>query len=130
MQEPKSLSELLLEQLEQKNISAEKLSDNTGVPKRFIHAFIDPEYTDHHALPSAPYMRGYLKKIALTLDLNPENTWQTYERRHAPRQSGHKDYLPKNRFKIESINKKNIVIALLSTLLIIYISFNASRLFQ
>ncbi len=128
MQEPKSLSELLLEQLEQKNISVSKLSESTGIPERFINIFLNQDPANNHALPSAPYVRSYLKKITIALDLNPETTWQTYVETHNPIQSGNKDRLPQNRFAIQSINKKNVVLAFLSGLIAIYIIFNVGRL--
>ena len=90
--------------------------------------FLNQNPTSNHALPSAPYVRGYLKKITLALDLNPETTWQTYVEAHDPRQSGHKDHLPQNRFAIQSINKKNVALAFLGGLIIIYIIFSIGRL--
>ena len=119
---------MLLEQLEQKNISVEKLSLSTGVPERFINVFLSTEEPNPKTLPSAPYVRGYLKKISQALDLNTETIWQTYIGVNNPRQSGQKDQLPQNRFAIQSINKKTLILGFAGSLFLIYAIFNIGRI--
>ncbi len=125
MQEPKLLTEMLAEHLEQKGYSAEKLAAITSVPERFVATLLNGEYK---SLPAAPYLRGYLKKIAQVLEIDPNEMWRLYEKENAPHSSGEKDYLPGNRFAIQHISKKNAILAVISGLLILYAGINADRL--
>ena len=90
--------------------TASKLADATGVPERFIAAIIEGNFG---ILPAAPYVRGYIKKIAAVLDLDGEILWERYDRETKPRQSGGKDHLPENRFAIKTPDKRWIAGALI-----------------
>lgn len=125
MEEPRLFKDILSESVDAAGISAEKLAGASGVPERFVNAFIEAEFA---SLPAAPYARGYLKKIAEVLEVDADELWRAFERESNPRQAGKNDYLPQNRFLIKPFTKKIAAISVSALLLIVYLSFNAERL--
>lgn len=125
MDQPKLLKEALSEALEQKGMNREKLAASTGVPDRFIEALTDGETTE---LPSAPYVRGYLKKIGTALELDADELWRMHERESAPKQSGAADLLPKNRFAIAPTNKLIVGAIVLGVAALLYAALGSGRL--
>ncbi|MBI2604013.1 MAG: helix-turn-helix domain-containing protein [Candidatus Harrisonbacteria bacterium] len=125
MDDAKLLKELLAEQSELKGISRDKLVASTGIPDRFIAAFLEGDAT---ALPAAPYIRGYLKKLGSVLELDAEELWRAYERETTPRASGAGDRLPENRFALKTANKKMLVGAIALIAVALYAAVNAARL--
>ncbi len=125
MDQQKLLKELISEALETKGLNREKLAQTTGVPDRFLDIFLDGSEAK---LPAAPYVRGYLKKIANALDLDAEELWRTREREFPTRQSGETDTLPGNRFAIQRANKVIIVIVTVGILALAYAGLNSDRL--
>lgn len=116
---------MLAEHLEQKGYSTEKLASITGVPERFVTTLLSGEYK---SLPAAPYLRGYIRKIAQVLEIDPNETWRLYEKENAPHSSGNKDFLPRNRFAIQHLNKRNLALAIVGGFLLLYAAINAGRL--
>lgn len=125
MEEPRLFKDILSEAIEKSGLSLEKLGSVTGVPERFILAFLENNYNN---LPSVPYARGYLKKIAEAADIDMEELWRAYERESKPLRSGVNDALPGNRFTMKPFNKKIIGGALIGLLIVLYIGFNAKQL--
>lgn len=125
MDSPKLLKEALSEALEQKGINREKLGATTGVPDRFIEALADGETAE---LPSAPYVRGYLKKIGTALELDTDELWRMYERESAPKQSGAADLLPRNRFAIAPTNKLIVGVIVLGVATLLYATLGTGKL--
>lgn len=125
MDSPKLIKETLAEALEQKGINREKLGALTGIPDRFIDAMLEGEPDE---LPAAPYVRGYVKKIAGVLELDADELWRMHERESAPKQSGAADILPQNRFAIAPTNKLIVGAAALVAAALLYAAFGAGRL--
>jgi len=117
--------DILAEHIEASGLTFDKLVAATGVPERFVAAFVEGNYPP---LPAAPYARGYLKKIAEVLEVDGSELWRAYERESKPRKSGGDDFLPQNRFTMRQLNKKIAGAALVSLLVLIYIGFNAKHL--
>ena len=92
-----------------KGYSLEKLANLSGVSERFLRILAEGNYGK---LPSAPYMRGYLLKIAEVLEVDGASLWEEYERAIEPRRSGEKDVLPQNRFRTWQIHRGTIFIGL------------------
>jgi len=112
-----NLSSLILETLRAKNLSVEKLSQMTGVPERFLNLLIEERF---EKLPAAPYVHGYLLKIAQALNLEGDRLWGEYLKDNALiRRSGKKDELPPNRFALSAITVNKKIIAFVSVLLIL-----------
>lgn len=126
MDSPKDFKTLFNEALEQKNMDLARLSQLTGVPDRYLSAF---QNLNFQQLPAAPYVRGYLQKIASVLRLNAEELWQLYKKELAPKTSGALDKLPSNRFAIQSLNKNLIVVLIIIALALLYFLINAGNIF-
>ncbi len=108
-----------------KNLTLEKLSHLTGIAEHHLTAI---EAMDFSRLPAAPYVRGYLKKIAVTLGMNHEELWKMYERELTYKRSGAFDRLPTNRFKIEPLKKGYVVGGIIIAIVMGYLGF-AARVF-
>jgi len=72
----KNLSELITETLELRNLDVKKLSELTDIPTYYLTALIDGELLK---LPAAPYIRGYLIKIAQTLRIDSDVLLRAYK---------------------------------------------------
>jgi len=126
--ENKSLGALIVESLKAKGWVIEKLSQATGIPENFLTAFIEEKF---EKLPSAPYIHGYLTKIAEALNLDGQGLWQRYlKNNQALRHSGEKDRLPRNRFALPAINKKVILVAVFILFILGYILIRALSFFS
>ena len=72
-------------------------------------------------LPAAPYVHGYLIRIAEALGLNGEKMWIEYQKSNETlKRSGKNDELPKNRFESTKINTKIILILVFVMALVVY----------
>jgi len=98
-------------------ISAAKLSELSGVPERYIEAL---RIGNFNHLPSAPYVRGYLNKIAAIFGTDPAELWRKYKNESEPKTSGGEDLLPENRFSLKKLSKSKIAIGAAALALIIY----------
>lgn len=116
--ETQPLRDILMDALRVKNISAEKLSQLSGVSDRFINALLSE---NAHDLPSAPYVRGYLIKIAEVLSLDGQELWNAYVKPNIQiHRSGAADTLPGNRFLAPKLRAKVLVIGGLILIAVIY----------
>lgn len=107
--EEKSLSNLLKERSEERNISISKIAEVIDVPERYIKALVNGDFS---VLPPAPYIHGYLIKISEILEIDGKELWQKYKKEISLQSSGPHDRLPMNRFAIPSVEKKWIGIFL------------------
>lgn len=125
MDAPRSLKEILLERMGEKDYDNEKLTSASGVNKLFIESIIGDEV---HDPPSLPYSRGYCQKIATALECDPEEIWNAYQREHQSKTSGSEDAMPKNRFAIEAMNKRWLLWTTLSVIVVGYGILNINRI--
>lgn len=125
MDNQKDFKTLLDEALDLRGINYEKLAQLTNIPKYYILAL---QNSDINKLPAAPYVRGYLKKIAEILHLNSDDLWKIYEKELAHKKSGAFDKLPTNRFITPRHRKKTIIITAV-VLVLLYILLNYKNLF-
>jgi hypothetical protein len=99
-EELKTFSQILIEAMQRYDFNVEKLARLTGISERFLEALINENYKE---LPSAPYVRGYLREIGKLLSLNGDELWKVYLKgRTEIKSSGEKDKLPSNRFATSS----------------------------
>src|SRR3989344_116175 len=98
-------------------ISVAKLSELSGVPERYIEAMRVGNF-DH--LPPAPYVHGYLNKVAAIFSTDPEELWRKYKNECEPKVSGVSDRLPKNRYSFQTISKGKIAIGVVVLCLLVY----------
>ncbi len=117
--------DFLQEYIDIKGFSTKKLCDATGIPERYLEALLEG---NNDALPPAPYIRGYIGKLANVLDFNKEEMWRLYKKEIAFLSSGANDHLPGNRFAIKKINKRSVITGACGILLLIYVSINFNKL--
>lgn len=115
----KNLGELISEIMETRGLSPERLSELTNINRRYVHALLS---NDLKNLPAAPYVRGYLLKIAETLETDAGPLQNAY-RELELKTSGKNDRLPDNRFA-GPYSKKSTVIAIVIILTLILFAAN------
>ena len=117
MEERTTVKELLEESMREKKVSIARLAELTDIPERYIVLFLDDE---QKGLPPAPYVRGYLIKIAGALGLEGQQLWQAYKKQQELKTSGMGDRLPANRFAFKRVNRKKIgaIIAIVVLLIV------------
>ena len=116
--EQKQFHELFKEYADLKGMSASRLAEASGVPERYIEAFLGGDYS---RLPAAPYVRGYLKKIGPVMSVDGEELWRAYKEERMPKSSGAADQMPKNRFAFKKMNRNWLIGALLTSMLLVYL---------
>jgi cytoskeletal protein RodZ len=123
MNERKTLQELLKELIAAKGFSVDKLATLSNIPSRFINLIVEGKYKQ---LPSKPYIRGYLIKIAAILEVDPEMLLDSYNSSVGLPSSGNTDRLPVNRFELKPINRGWIIATAIIVILggIIIFRFN------
>lgn len=113
----KTLRETLKDALRAKGISAHKLAEITEITPRYIRALIE---NDPENLPPAPYVHGYLERIAQALDADAQALWHQYQHDERLDRSGEKDLLPSNRFAHTKANKKAIALTIVVLIALVY----------
>jgi len=118
--------DILHEQMKVKHLSVHGLEKGTGIPKNYIEMFISGDFSK---LPAAPYVRGYLKQIALIIGVDAGEFWQLYQKQATLKTSGVLDRLPGNRFTLPDRKPKRLIIIFVIVLLVVaYLSINSSAL--
>lgn len=110
-----TVKELVEEALREKKISIARLAEMTDIPERYVAMLVSEE---QKGLPPAPYVRGYLMKIAGALGLDGQTVWQAYKKQLELKTSGERDVLPTNRFAFKRVNRGK-VFAILALLVIV-----------
>lgn len=118
------LSETLIEAMKVKGLTTPKLAEATGVAERIIELLLTERFEE---LPAAPYVRGYLMKIAETLGTDGEMLWDAYGKYHREiRRAGQMDVLPANRFALPRVSRKFLLGGVVA---LVIIGFVVSRFF-
>lgn len=125
MNEDKTFSQLLKDSLESHNLTYEKLSELTGVPTKYLTAI---EKNNLAKLPPAPYVRGYIKNISTTLELDGDYLWKAFQDESQLRIAGQKDTMPENRFAKKPLSKSIAFGILIGLLLVTYTSYRINSL--
>jgi len=97
------------EQMRSKGITLQRLAEETEITPSYIKALLEG---DNDNLPSAPYVRGYIKKIAQVLEADADVFWEEYEKGSSIQRSGDKDMLPTNRYATRKTNTKGLLITI------------------
>ena len=119
----KQISKKIREQLQNKNLNLEKLSEISGVPENFLEDLLSENF---EKLPSYPYLRAYLLKVSQILDLN-EKEIIAHFKDLAFKKSGTEDLLPFNRFIVRK-NKAKIFLTLLIILFLVFLLFRVYKM--
>jgi lambda repressor-like predicted transcriptional regulator len=118
-QEIQNIAGLILEAIKLKGLTLDKLSQLSGVSERALALILEERFDK---LPSAPYIHGYLIKIAEVLNLDGQKLWQEFiKNNERVRRSGQEDILPPNRFAIPKLNKKITVASIIAGVIIVYL---------
>jgi lambda repressor-like predicted transcriptional regulator len=103
-----NLANIIIGALKAKGVNLARLSEATGVPEGILATLLEEKYDK---LPPAPYVRGYILKIAEVLNLNGQNLWVEYLKNQINiKRPGPADVLPPNRFKTSRVKKMTIAI--------------------
>lgn len=122
--ETRKLADVIITALRDKGINLAKLAELSGISERYLESLIEEKYD---TLPSSPYVRGYLLKIAEILGLDGETLWREYLRDDEMiRRSGRRDELPSNRFALPKIPVKIFAIGLLVIFVVIFFTLRLS----
>lgn len=117
MDEIKTLKEILREEMRIKGLTPEKLAETAEIAPKYINALIDSDFSQ---LPPAPYVRGYLEKIADALGIDFDMLWHYYDREARIARSGKNDVLPTNRYAIKPVNKARLAIGAVAVIALAY----------
>lgn len=115
------MGELLNETIELRNLDVKKLSELSDIPVHCLTALINGEFSK---LPAAPYIRGYLIKIAGILRIDRDTVLRAYKQEISLRPlkvSGPEDKLPSNRYALKPIHRRTLFI--IGIILVIVIAF-------
>ncbi|MEK7114658.1 MAG: helix-turn-helix domain-containing protein [Patescibacteria group bacterium] len=123
----KTLGEIIIEALKLRNLNAGKLSELTDIPMNYLIALSNDDLT---GLPSAPYVRGYLVKIADVLKIDTKLLLRAYKQEislQSLKTSGSSDKLPSNRYALNILTKKTVIVSgIVFVLIIFYLIWQAS----
>ena len=120
-----SFQEFLNTKLKERGLSLEELAKSTGVSLKHIESLSHGRF-EH--LPPAPYLRGYLVKIAATLDFDMGYWWKEIKHEESVHRSGSRDQLPSNRYLKKRKGWWAWILALV-ILLGAYVGFRAPQIF-
>ncbi len=123
--EASSFEQFFSERIKERGITLKKLADVTGIAPMHIESLLRGDFD---ALPSAPYLRGYLLRLGDELDFDGEEWWKRLRKDGAIKNySGPSDNLPRNRF-IKQTPPKYIWAIVVIAILAIYFAFQAHRI--
>lgn len=128
-EEVRSLSKIVFEAMHYYDLNLEKLARLSGISERHLEALLEEKFKQ---LPSAPYIHGYLNKIAGLLNLNGEDLWRVYLKDNQNmRRSGERDQLPPNRFSYRLWLSRPVVLLVAGLLVVgLFIFFQTSFFFN
>lgn len=123
IKDEKNFSAALAGLIEIKGFNPEKLADSSGVPAYFIEQLLNENFDK---LPPAPYVRGYLLKIAEVLNADGGRLWRDFQQENELiKKSGAHDRLPDNRFAPKKISRKRVVLCGILIIAAGYIAFRS-----
>jgi cytoskeletal protein RodZ len=119
-----TFEEFFAERMRQKGFSVKKLADTTGITARNLTDIVNGNFA---AMPSAPYVRGYLIKLGEVLDFDGEAWWQRIKIERRVKNSGATDALPENRF-LKKYPTKLVIGGIVIVIIIIYAAVQFPRI--
>lgn len=117
MEERTTVNEIVEGAMRERKISVARLAELTDIPERYVTLLVEGKM---QGLPPAPYVRGYLIRIAAALGLDGQQVWRAYMEEQDLKTSGEGDTLPINRFAFKRMSKKSIgVIVAIAAIVIV-----------
>ena len=121
-----SLEEVVKEAALKKNLTIKKLAELNDIQERYLIAILD---LDENSVPPPPFIRGYLKKLAESLDLDGNELWRLYKKEAGlGSHAGAIDELPQNRYSASGANKKWLLYSLPAIIIFLYLTWNIKSL--
>ncbi|RJP44166.1 helix-turn-helix domain-containing protein [Candidatus Parcubacteria bacterium] len=90
---------LFNEKLRERGLTVKRLSELSNIATEHLENLSTGNF---ERMPPAPYIRGYLARLAPILGFDADSWWEELAREHTLRGSGASDELPKNRFARQS----------------------------
>lgn len=117
-QDRMTVKEILTGALREKKMTIARLAEATDIPERYVALLVEGKSSESaegelKGLPPAPYVRGYLMRIAGSLGLDGQVLWQAYTNQLHPKTSGESDTMPTNRFAFKRLNRKKIIMVVI-----------------
>lgn len=103
-----NLAEIIVEALKMKGFTLARLAEITDIPESVLATLLEEKYDK---LPPAPYVHGYLLRVAEALGLDGGRLWAEYLKdRGEIKRPGARDLLPQNRFRTGRFRRKSWLI--------------------
>ncbi len=119
MDEHLDFAAFLNDRIKERGLTLAKLSELSGVAPEHLTHMTRGEFS---LLPSAPYVRGYLDKLAHILEFDANFWWEELKRAERVASSGKTDELAKNRFAQKSLAPYLWSGGILALALILYVA--------
>lgn len=121
----KNFSDLLKEKIKEKKLTISKLSEISQISVGNLEKLLNDQYEE---MPSAPYLRGYIKRLGEIFNFNYLPWWQEIKRIKEIGPQKIADTLPKNRFAFKN-RSWQAVISLAVLIAAFYFIFNFGKIF-
>jgi len=116
-------SQMLAEKMKERGLNLKRLSEISGIAMGHLEHLARGDFEE---LPPAPYVHGYLTRLAPLLDFEAEHWWNRLKL-SGIKTSGAEDKLPHNRFAKKSV-KKYFWIPIVLILLVIYLGSQIGKI--
>lgn len=123
-EETNEFSQFLVERLRERGFNVKRLSELSGIAAKHIENLLKGNISD---LPSAPYLRGYFKRLGQVLGFDAEPWWEKMRSEAGFKDPGPDDRLPQNRF-VKKFPVKAVWLAALALIILTYIGFRFTRI--
>ena len=123
MTEYPDFKSFLNDKVRERGLTLRRLSEISGISVKHLE---DLASGDASNLPEAPYLRGYLRRLAQILDFDAELWLQRFRDAELNR-SGPSDELPRNRFAPRPITKY-LWLALVLGVVLLYLGFRFQKI--
>jgi len=123
--EEKTFSQILEEALTKHNLTKEKLVELSGIPAKYLYSIIEGNITK---LPPTPYIRGYVRRLSETLEIENEDLWKIFQKETNLMIYEQKDKMPENRYSQKPIKKSLAVAGIVIVFLGIFLASRINHL--
>lgn len=117
--------ELIAARMREKGIPMKRLAELTGITQNHLENLIHENFDE---IPSTPYFRGYLMRIAKVLEFDGEAWWAKLRNEHFVKNSGPTDELPHNRFVKKKMPRSYWIGGIVIVLIIAYVVITFPRI--
>ncbi|MEK7212115.1 MAG: helix-turn-helix domain-containing protein [Patescibacteria group bacterium] len=120
----KDFSTLFNDKIRECGLTLRRVSELSGIAMDHLENLSRGEYGN---LPPAPYLRGYLSRLAHILEFDTEEWWSVLEESAGLKKSGERDRLPENRFALRPTRRYGWIIAVI-VIVAIYVGWRLPQI--